>query len=201
MCGRYSVFDEEEILEIREIIREVNKVFGRDGKVKTGEIFPTDKAPILTLGEAGIRALPMMWGFPGFSGRGIIINAKAETASEKNMFRSSLLSRRCVVPSTGFYEWQKIPGKKQKDKYLIRFGDTPVLYMAGIYNTFQKPDGSKSAGFVILTTAASDGVSAIHDRMPVILAPGEKELWIGDFGSVDRILKRAGPSLVLNKVS
>lgn len=71
----------------------------------------------------------MSWGFPKWDGKGVIINAKSETASEKNI-KQSLLQRRCVIPSTGFYEWNN--AGKSKEKYLFRSETSPVLYMAGI---------------------------------------------------------------------
>ena len=201
MCGRYLIATEQEVIEIREILNEINEKFGYDTKMKTGEIFPTDTAPVIANGTGGIWAQPMAWGFPSFRGSGVIINAKAETVFEKNMFRSSLLSRRCVVPSTGFYEWQQRDGEKRKDKYLIRFKNTPLLYMAGIYSLFRRQDGSEYPCFVILTTAANESVAAIHNRMPVILSPGEKDLWMNDKNCIDGILKREGPAVVPEKVS
>jgi hypothetical protein len=75
-----------------------------------------------------------VWGFPNFRSKsGVIINARAETALDKKTFRESLLSRRCVIPSTGFFEWTKTGAKK---KYLFRETGKSLLYMAGIYNDY-----------------------------------------------------------------
>ncbi|MDP4109478.1 MAG: SOS response-associated peptidase, partial [Bacillota bacterium] len=203
MCGRYTVYTEQEVTEMREIINEINKKFGYDLKTKTSEIFPTDEAPVLVLSDGGGEAepRPMAWGFPGWNGRGVIINAKAETVFEKKLFCSSVLSRRCVIPSTGFFEWRHAENKKQKDKFLIRFANAPVLYMAGFYNIFSRPDGSSFHGFVILTTEASGSVAQIHSRMPVVLHPEEKLPWLKDDSCAKRILKRRGPDLFLSLVS
>ena len=126
MCGRYTVFTEQEIIEMREILDEINRNFGgQAAQLKTGEIFPTNLAPVI-IAEGGIMAArPMFWGFPKWKGSGVIINARAETAADKPIFRSSLATRRCIVPSTGFYEWKRVEGKKQKDKYLINLSDNP----------------------------------------------------------------------------
>ena len=139
---------------MREILNEINKNFaGPAVNLKTGEIFPTNLAPII-ISEGGVMAArPMFWGFPKWKGSGVIINARAETAADKPMFRSSLAARRCIVPSTGFYEWSHSGDKKQKDKYLINLPDTPMLYMAGIYNYYHESDGQQLPRFVILTTA------------------------------------------------
>ena len=142
-----------------------------------------------------MAARPMFWGFPKWKGSGVIINARAETAADKPMFRSSLAARRCIVPSTGFYEWKHSGDKKQKDKYLINLPDTPMLYMAGIYNYYHESDGQQLPRFVILTTAANNSIAPLHDRMPVILSSAEKKDWLS--GADMDALSRTGPDLVL----
>jgi putative SOS response-associated peptidase YedK len=114
------------------------------------------------------------WGFPHFRGSGVIINARAETAHEKPMFRKNLALRRCLIPSTGFYEWAG-ENKKSKQKYLFKLPDDPVLYMAGLFNDF---DGVRR--FVILTTQANQSVVDIHDRMPLVLLRAELNGWLRD---------------------
>ena len=115
MCGRYTVFTEEEVIEMREIINEVNQRYintPEHAAMKTGEIFPTNIAPVLALEKNALEAMLMNWGFPKWQGEGVIINARSETAMEKPMFRNSLGTRRCVIPSTGFYEWKHEGEKK-----------------------------------------------------------------------------------------
>lgn len=189
MCGRYYIADEEEILEMREIIREVNERYAHTPEhaaMKTGEIFPTNIVPILTAQGSHHRANLMKWGFPRWDGPGVIINARAETASEKPMFRSGVAARRCLVPSTGFFEWKHEDEKKKKDKYLLRLKEEPMLYFAGLYNTFVDNDGQPTTGFVILTTAANESVAPIHNRMPIILTGNKKDMWL-----TDELLSRA----------
>lgn len=188
MCGRYSLFDEREIADIDRIIREVEERFRE--KVKTGEIYPTDRAPIL-LGQDG-HPEPAGWGYPHFSGKGVIINARAETAAEKRLFRESLLARRCAVPSTGFYEWAKT-GNRQK--YWFRLPDEPVLYMAGLYGDF-----AGERRFVILTTEANPSMEDVHSRMPVILPSGGLLEWINDAGAALERLHGRMPPLVREAV-
>jgi putative SOS response-associated peptidase YedK len=116
MCGRYII--EPDDAEIRSVINEAVKHLGETESVKTGEIFPTNNAPVLALGENSMRPYIMKWGFPNFRGKGVIINARAETALENRTFRESVLSRRCIIPASGFYEW-KSSETKHKDKYLF----------------------------------------------------------------------------------
>jgi putative SOS response-associated peptidase YedK len=161
--------------------------------ITVGEVFPTNIAPVITCG--GVEAVK--WGFPNWKGSGVIINARAETASEKIMFRKPLLERRCVIPSSGFYEWDRVGGGKKKDKYLLRRQGERVLYMAGMIGMFRGAAGCGFSAFVILTTAASSSVALIHNRMPVILEPDERSYWLGDDRFMEYALRRPGFELVL----
>ena len=196
MCGRYVAYTDAEYTEMSNIVHDVQSRLS-DHQLKTGEIFPTNLAPVITV--AG--AVPMAWGFQRWDGGGVVINARAETAAEKRMFREALFTRRLVVPSTGFFEWKRTEGKKQKDKYLIRLPGESMLYMAGLYTLYQRPDGSREGRFVILTTAANDSMAPLHDRMPVILGTQETGEWLTDGERAGQILARPGPELMLERVS
>lgn len=161
--------------------------------IAKGEVFPTNIAPVIAHG--GVMAVK--WGFPRWKGAGVIINARAETALDKSIFRKPLLEQRCVVPSNGFYEWSRENRGNKKDKYLLRRPGETILYMAGMINVFRDAAGCDYNAFVILTTAANGSVAPIHDRMPVILAPDEKNHWIGDEAFMEQVLNRAGPELSL----
>jgi len=131
----------------------------------------------------------MKWGFPRWDGKGVIINAKAETAAEKRTFSSSLKERRCVIPATGFYEWHKKEKAKSTDKYLFQMNDSPMLYMAGLYNQFQVGE-SITECFVIFTRMANSSIQDIHDRMPVILRRNELENWLMDKNFIEPTFQR-----------
>lgn len=183
MCGRYN-FSAEESAEIRGIIQEVQNKLDMDAQLKTGEIYPTDLVPVLTAEQPAA----MFWGFPHFKGSGVIINARSETVNDKRMFRDSVMTRRCVVPSTGFYEWRR--EGKSKTKYLFRIPGQAALYMAGFYNRFKDTDGIEKDRFVILTTQANKTMEDIHDRMPVILRPEEQALWLSHSADFTGIFDR-----------
>ncbi len=196
MCGRYSVMTEEDILEMREILEEINRRYAGDSRLEAfhgGEIFPTNTVPVLApsresaSGGTAPHAALMRWGFPRYQGSGVVINARSETVTEKPMFRSAFAVRRCVVPSTGFYEWRHEAGRATGERLLFRLPDTPMLYMAGLFGLFPDVSGSGPdrqasvfPGFVILTTQANASVSPVHDRMPLVLAGDELESWVGD---------------------
>ena len=197
MCGRYLV-DDEVYADMWEMLSAAADTHSSTphpplSTLAEGvEVFPTNIAPVITFdGVAAVK-----WGFPHWKGAGVIINARAETAFDKNMFRKPLLERRCVIPSSGYFEWRRERGGKTKDKYLLRQPGEHVLYMAGMINSFRDADGNGYSAFVILTTAANDSVEPIHNRMPVILAQDERSRWISDSGFVEYALHRPGPELV-----
>lgn len=169
MCGRYSLFTEEENQEIMRIVKSLDNRYPGNN-MKHGEIFPTNTAPILCLEENGIKPELSTWGFPRFGAKGVIINARSETADSRPLFKKSLHTRRCVVPSTGFYEWSE---SGTKTKYRFNLPNDHTLYMAGIFNEF---NGENK--FVILTTNANNSIADVHNRMPVILKKEMTEDWI-----------------------
>jgi len=153
--------------------------------MRTGDIYPSQSAGILTCNSrqknplsAGSAAensptlelTEMHWGFPQYQKKGLLINARAETALERKTFRESILHRRCVIPARHFYEWDS-----DKNKVTFFREDRPVLFMAGFYNQFQD-----EVRFIILTTQANASVSPVHSRMPLILDEGELEDWVYD---------------------
>lgn len=184
MCGRYTGdIDESEVL--RGIYDLTWKLYP-DAELAAGDIYPTNTAPVL-VGNS-MKPLPAKWGFPWCSENNRnrnLINARAETAAEKLMFRDSLLWRRCAVPTTGYYEWDK-------DKHRYRFnlyGDR-FLYLAGLFRRYD--DGCR---FVILTTASNDSVSEIHDRMPLILPDDTVVNWLRQTPFALSYLSEAMPPL------
>ena len=168
MCGRYYVGDETSG-EIQKILEELDKKYSNT-KIKTGEIFPSNDATILVASGWKIEPDIVKWGFPNFTNKGLIINARSETAFEKKMFREGLASRRCIIPASGFYEWNA-----NKEKIYFTPQNEKIMYMAGIYNIYQD-----EARFVILTTNANASISHVHDRMPLLLTENQIQQWIFD---------------------
>ena len=183
MCGRYYI-DDETSREIKKILSDLDmKNAGK--RYKTGEIFPTDTAPVLITENNGIKPELSAWGFPKFNDNGVIINAKSETIYEKKMFRESLMFRRCIIPANGFFEWNE-----NKEKIYFTQQDSDITYMAGIYNTFK--DESR---FVIFTTNANQSIVDVHDRMPLILQKDQIHSWLFDCSQTQNLLKQIPVSL------
>lgn len=183
MCGRYYI-DDGTSAEIRKILNQLENRYENE-EIKTGEIFPTNRVPILTSMNDRIEPELFTWGMPNFKNKGVIINARAETVSEKPLFRESLYLRRCIIPANGFYEWDS-----SKNKIFFKMYNSDIIYMAGIYNTFQGVNR-----FVILTTNANKSMEDVHHRMPLILTEEEKENWLFDKDKISNILITNPPLL------
>jgi putative SOS response-associated peptidase YedK len=104
-----------------------------------------------------------------------MINARAETAGDKQAFRSAFRDRRCLILADGFYEWQKTAGRKQP--YYIRMAEGKPFAFAGLWERWHKGDEPVES-CTILTTDANDLVRPLHDRMPVILDPADYAPWL-----------------------
>lgn len=183
MCARYYFDDgNAELGAILSRIKQDKNNPQDLASVKTGEVFPSDIVPALTQGEP----LLMKWGFSRFDGKGLVINARIETAGEKPMFRKEYDAHRCLIPASCYYEWDK--NKLPKQKYAI--GLLRPIYMAGLY----RYEGlSPLPLFVILTRPAADGIRFIHDRMPVILPEDDQRSWLsGNSGAQDALYASAG---------
>ena len=173
MCGRYTLTVPVEILA---------EEFGVTGPLPevppSYNIAPTQEvAAVLT--DDGERRLEMLrWGLipswaddPGIGSR--MINARSETVPEKPSFRRAFRERRCLILADGFYEWKRTNDGKQP--YYIRMEDGRPFAFAGLWESW-RGGREEIRSCTILTTEASDRVSNIHHRMPVILAPEDREL-------------------------
>jgi len=105
-----------------------------------------------------------------------LINARAETVAEKPSFRTALRRRRCLVPADGFYEWAGRKGAKQP--YFIGFEGRALFAFAGLWERWTPPEGEPIDTCTLLTTAASEQLRTLHDRMPVIVDPHDYDLWM-----------------------
>lgn len=186
MCGRYYI-EAEEHEELESVIAEAGAAAASQGmRLKTGEVFPSDVAPVIVGGDGGgVRALAMKWGMAR-AGGGLIINARSETAHEKALFRQSARSRRCLIPATRYFEWRRLPAGKEK--YAIRQAGLGAMYLAGLYMADRNAGGAR---FVILTRPAVESIAFIHDRMPVILPKDRLDEWLSSRHEMGALLEAA----------
>lgn len=205
MCGRYYIDDSLMDRVYRDFpgLRSMQGTSSFDGSrdsVAAGrrDVLPSQMAPVILAdgkskvnsGEHDLKKRDNLvicggvsWGYP-CSGD-LLINARAESIREKKMFSRGIESRRCVMPASGFYEWDR-------DKNQVTFRDerNEVIYLAGIYDLF---DGEMR--FVILTTAANKSMRPVHDRMPLMIEPRDVADWILEGEQTNDYLNRAMPQL------
>ena len=116
------------------------------------------------------------WGFsPSFTNN-LIINARGESVDQKPTFKNSFLNKRCLIPVTGFYEWQNTDNKK--NKYNITVKNEKVFSLAGIYDSFKNNNGDIKNAFSIITISANKKINPIHHRMPVIIEKQVEKTWL-----------------------
>ncbi len=162
-------------------------------------ICPTDNLSVVVSDE-GRRLISMRWGFvpqwyKTISDGPLLINARAESVAEKPAFREACRTRRCLIPATGFYEWTKTDDDARLPWYFERSDQTPVVF-AGIWQRWDKGDAPLTS-CAIVTTAANEAISGIHHRMPVVLAPQDWALWLGEAGKGAATLMRPAPNETL----
>lgn len=169
MCGRYFIAEDDPTEELMQIIEAVNR---RSADVKTsGEIRPTDTIPVLANTPAlQTGAYAMRWGYTMPDGTPMF-NARSETAASKAMFKDGMAQRRCIIPASHYFEWEK--RGKERIKYAIAPEGSRTIYMAGIY----RKEGNH-ATCTILTRAPAPEIAFIHDRMPVILPAEAVADWL-----------------------
>jgi putative SOS response-associated peptidase YedK len=107
-----------------------------------------------------------------------MINARAETLAEKPSFRAGFKYHRCLIFADGFYEWKQQPGTKTKVPHFIRLKSGKPFAFAGLWDTWQSPDGGTVKSATIITTTPNSLMAALHNRMPVILPKNAYAMWL-----------------------
>jgi len=156
-------------------------------------ICPAQDIPVIVQ-HKGLRNLEMyQWGLIPFWAKepNPMINARAETAPEKPSFRQSFRKKRCLIPTSGFYEWGKEDGLKQP--YFIRLKDESPMAFAGLWDEWRSSEGELRRTCAILTISANSLMQSIHHRMPVILSPASGSMWLDPSATVTATEKLLSP--------
>jgi len=181
MCGRYAS---------ARSVDDIASAFGiRDDRIEAvaaadWNVAPTkDVTAVVDRGE-GPTLTVLRWGLvpswsddPSAGAR--LINARLETAWERPAFRDALVSRRCLLPADGWYEWQTRPDGERQPHFLAP-PDGRLLAFAGLWERWRDADGRALLTATILTGPAPDDLRAIHDRAPVVLPRDLWATWIDD---------------------
>lgn len=200
MCGRFSLtVSQNELNEaFYDIASDAPQISPRYN------ICPTQQVLSIVVGESKqVEWRFLRWGLvpawtKNIDSKTPLINARAETISQKPTFKPLFSRRRCLVVADGFYEWQKLSSCNVKQPWYFRLlpnqstSQTPnqlhapnqciptpcVFAFAALWDTWQSPDGTKVDSCVILTTKPNSLVQPIHDRMPLIIKPCDYRTWL-----------------------
>ena len=183
MCGRYYYEGKTAYDVAKELGLDISSL-----KMPAGDITPASMAVVLSAEKNGnkdkIRIGTMFWGIKGVDNK-LVINARAESVLSKPLFSGSFEYRRCLMPASGFYEWDK-----DRNKVTFFNKDKSPVYLAGVYQLSQNQDA-----FTILTTAANSSMIKIHDRMPVMLQKENVRDWLYDYEAAKGLLLSEMPLL------
>ncbi len=176
MCGRYTLTTPlDELVEVFDVPPVEFDYAARYN------IAPTQEAPVLAADGRGARMGLLRWGLVPFwaddpSVGSRLINARAETLLVKPAFKYSVRARRCLVPADGFYEWTKEGDRKVP--YWIHSPDRGPLSLAGLWERWEGKEQEPVYSFAIITVDANERVRPLHDRMPAIVRPEDRHVWI-----------------------
>lgn len=178
MCGRYVfVATKDELVERCAVKRQLELDFHANYNVA-----PTQTMPIVRADGEQNALVPMRWGLIPFWAKDAqiaykTINARAEGVEDKPSYRHSFRTKRCLVPASGFYEWQRQGSTKQP--FYISLKDAPLFAFAGLSASWHDPQADKDVEtYTIITTTPNALMAPIHDRMPVILQRQHEEAWL-----------------------
>lgn len=177
MCGRFTLFEAEKVLSKEFAVSGIPLLSPRYNIAPSQAVATVRAAPAGT----GRELVLLRWGLiPSWSNDPAIgnrlINARAETAREKPSFRNAFRRHRCLIPASGFYEWQR--RERVKQPYFVRMRDERLFAFAGLWDRWESPDKVVIETCTILTTTANAVLAPIHGRMPVILSPTEYARWL-----------------------
>ncbi len=177
MCGRYSFFlNPESAFKFFKVNEEADFA-------PRYNIAPSQQAPII-LNFDGTRVLDLYrWGLIPSWAKDMkmgykMINARSETVEEKPSYRRLVNKRRCIVPSSNFFEWRKSEDQKRKTPMRIFLKSEAPMAFAGLWDEWRDAEGQPLRSYTILTTTANPLLKEVHDRMPVILRPELIDAWL-----------------------
>ena len=169
MCGRYTVIDDDDIAELREIIPAFRGHISGGSELFGATVSPGMTAPILT--QHGVF-MPARWGF-ALPTRKLAFNARSEGLETNRLYSPHLQYGRIIAPAHCYYEWMPFEAKKQKFTIAPDYSRRPVIYLCGL---MRPVDGGFE--YTIITCPAADSISYIHPRMPLAVDPDGARKWL-----------------------
>lgn len=177
MCGRFTITLPIDELILRYIIED-SKIINYKPRYN---VAPMQNIAAVISSKMGNRLGELRWGLvPAWakdqSMGSKMINARAESLTDKPAFSRLLASHRCIIPADGFYEWKQESTPKQP--YRVVMQDGGIFSLAGLYDIWSDPNGNKLATCTIITTEPNSLMAGIHNRMPAILRPDDEAMWL-----------------------
>ena len=174
MCGRFFID-----LSPSDILERFN-IPGQESFFQNYNITPSQHIAAIRAGDTGRELVRLKWGLlPSWSkadkSQYSMINARAETVHSKPAYRNAFRQRRCLIPASGFYEWQKTATGKQP--WAIGMKDDAPFAMAGIWEHWQQGEQVIESCSIIVTES-NDCIRPVHDRMPCIISAEEYDQWL-----------------------
>ena len=188
MCGRYEIVDGKKIFVRFQVANAAPEI------LSNLDVRPTQQVPVLLTDH---QLQLMKWGLvPSWSKDESVgtkmINARTEGIETKPSFKRPMRTQRCLLPASGFFEWQGVKGAKVKYRIGRRDGD--MFALAGLYDVWKSPTGYELTSCTIITCQPNAILAPIHNRMPVILLPEDEEAWLDpDMTEVERITSYLRP--------
>ncbi len=175
MCGRFTLETDINTLKVKFNLSQKEEM-----RLDMYNIAPGDKIPVIHILHEQIHLSLMQWGLmpPWESPSSQIqpINARIESVHEKPMFRKLISKKRCLIPASGFYEWNK--SSKPKQPYYFHLPTQGIFAFAGLWDEKITKDGARILSCLILTQKATSDIQSIHHRMPVLIDPSHYDLWL-----------------------
>ena len=175
MCGRFSIS-----LTLSEQ-RRLLQATGADADwTPSWNVCPTTQIPVMLGDDSGRRLGLMRWGWNPTSIKGrLLINARAEEAHGKPTFREPLDRRRCLIPATAFYEWKPAVSKGERPlPFSFARREEPLFTIGALWETITTSDGARRGQVILLTVPANPLVADVHDRMPLVIEPLDRDRWL-----------------------
>ncbi len=139
-------------------------------------VAPSQAVVAIRRTSQGPEITKLTWGMRAEHNTSLLINARSESLTTRPTFASAFKTRRCVIPATGFFEWEELGS--QRLPHFVEVTDQPMFCFAGLWGTTSNPDGERVETCAIITTEANDRLSVLHERMPVILSVETLATWL-----------------------
>ena len=178
MCGRFAQFAGLAYLTQRYELKDISFDYA-----PSYNIAQTQNIAVVVRSKVGNNLIRLKWGFVLDYADGPVINARDDKILQVQAFKNALIGSRCLIPSSGFYEWQTIGNKKIP--HYIKLKSNETFSFGGLCQNIKETNGSNDKRCTIITTTSNSLVGNIHDRMPVILQKEDEVTWLNPSTELD----------------